>query len=220
MFPLGDASRRPQHQPIVTVGLIALNAFVFVLELQGGEPFIRRWSVVPVSLSGLNWLTVLVLTAMFLHAGWSHLFGNMLFLWAFGPQIEDAMGRGRFLGFYLLGGVVAFGAQIAVEPDSTIPMLGASGAIAAVMGAFLITYPRDRIRTLIIFGFLIGIRLIPALVWVGFWFLMQLFNEVGALATVHTGGVAYVAHIGGFVMGMASARLFENSERLGYQRWH
>jgi membrane associated rhomboid family serine protease len=218
MFPLGDASRRPQHQPLVTLGLIALNAAVFVLELQGGEPFIRRWAVVPFNLSGLNWLTVL--TAMFLHAGWSHLFGNMLFLWAFGPQIEDAMGRGRFLGFYLLGGLVAFGAQIAVDPNSTIPMLGASGAIAAVMGAFLITYPRDRIRTLIVFGFLIAIRLIPAIVLVGFWFLMQLFNEVGALATIHTGGVAYAAHMGGFVMGMVSARLFENSQRLAYQRWH
>jgi membrane associated rhomboid family serine protease len=216
MLPLGDASRRPAHVPVVTAGLIALNAAVFVLEIGGGEPFIREWALVPAEITaGQGWVTVF--TAMFLHAGWEHIIGNMVFLWAFGPPIEDAMGRGRYLVFYLLGGLVATVAQIAASPDSTIPNLGASGAIAAVMGAFLITYPRDQIRTLVFFGWFISLRLVPAMVLVGFWFLIQLFSEIGALATVETGGVAYAAHIGGFMAGLITARLFE-SARLDYQR--
>jgi len=218
MIPLRDDSRRPVHVPLVTAGLIGLNAAVFVLEILSGEPFIHQWSLVPAAIvAGNGWITMV--TAMFLHAGWAHILGNMLFLWTFGPQIEDVMGRGRYLVFYLLGGLAATVAQIAAGPASTIPILGASGAIAAVMGAFLITFPRDRIRTLLIFGWFITVRLIPAAVLVGFWFVTQLFSEVGALATMQTGGVAYVAHIGGFVMGMITARLFEDSARLVYQRW-
>jgi membrane associated rhomboid family serine protease len=218
MLPLGDASRRPVHAPLITGGIIAVNAAVFVLEILGGEPFIRQWALVPADIvSGQGWITVL--TAMFLHSGWGHILGNMVFLWAFGPQIEDVMGRGKYLVFYLLGGLVATIAQIAADPTSAIPNLGASGAIAAIMGAFLITYPRDRIRTLVFFGWFISVRLIPAIVLVGFWFLTQLFNEVGALATVQTGGVAYLAHIGGFVMGVVTARVFEDRARLAYQRW-
>jgi len=218
MIPLRDDSRRPVHVPLVTAGLIGLNAAVFVLEILSGEPFIHKWSLVPAAIvAGNGWITMV--TAMFLHAGWAHILGNMLFLWTFGPQIEDVMGRGRYLVFYLLGGLAATVAQIAAGPASTIPILGASGAIAAVMGAFLITFPRDRIRTLLIFGWFITVRLIPAAVLVGFWFVTQLFSEVGALATMQTGGVAYVAHIGGFVTGMITARLFEDSARLVYQRW-
>ena len=218
MIPFGDDSRRPVHVPLVTAGLIGLNAAAFVLEIFSGEPFIHQWSLVPAQIvAGNGWITMV--TAMFLHAGWAHILGNMVFLWTFGPQIEDVMGRGRYLVFYLLGGLAATVAQIAASPASTIPILGASGAIAAVMGAFLITFPRDRIRTLLIFGWFITVRLIPAAVLVGFWFLTQLFSEVGALATMQTGGVAYVAHIGGFVMGMITARLFEDSARLAYQRW-
>ena len=189
-----------------------------MLEILSGEPFIHQWSLVPAAIvAGKGWITMV--TAMFLHAGWAHILGNMVFLWTFGPQIEDVMGRGRYLVFYLLGGLAATVAQIAASPVSTIPILGASGAIAAVMGAFLITFPRDRIRTLLIFGWFITVRLIPAAALVGFWFVTQLFSELGALATVQTGGVAYVAHIGGFVMGMITARLFEDSARLAYQRW-
>ena len=217
MLPLGDASRRPVHVPVVTAGVIALNAGVFALEILGGEAFIRQWALVPADIiAGQRSLTIA--TAMFLHAGWEHLIGNMVFLWTFGPQIEDVMGRGRYLAFYLLGGLAATLAQIAASSTSTIPNLGASGAIAAVMGAFLITYPRDKIRTLVFFGWFVSIRVIPAMVLVGLWFVMQLFSEVGALATVQTGGVAYVAHIGGFVVGLITARLFEDSERLAYQR--
>jgi len=218
MIPFRDDSRRPVHVPLVTAGLIGLNAAVFVLEILSGEPFIHQWSLVPAAIvAGKGWITMV--TAMFLHAGWAHILGNMVFLWTFGPQIEDVMGRGRYLVFYLLGGLAATVAQIAASPVSTIPILGASGAIAAVMGAFLITFPRDRIRTLLIFGWFITVRLIPAAALVGFWFVAQLFSELGALATVQTGGVAYVAHIGGFVMGMITARLFEDSARLAYQRW-
>lgn len=215
MIPLGDASRRPGSIPFITVLIIVVNAFVFLLELMGGEAFVTRWSVVPADIvAGHHWITIL--TAMFLHGSWSHIIGNMVFLWAFGPEIEDAMNPLRYLGFYLLGGLVAMLAQVAVSPHSTIPNLGASGAIAAVMGAFLVTYPRDRIRTLLFFFVFVRITFIPASLLIGFWFLSQLFN-VGAVATVETGGVAYVAHIGGCLFGAVTARLFEDPRRVAMQ---
>ena len=138
-----------------------------------------------------------------------HILGNMVFLWVFGPEIEDVMGPVRYLVFYLLGGLAATIAQVLILPSSTMPNLGASGAIAAVMGTFLITYPRDRIRTLLLFGWFARVTVVPAIVLVGLWFLTQVFSQVGALATTQTGGVAYMAHIGGFVFGMALGRLFE-----------
>lgn len=145
-IPLGDASRRPVRMPAVTVLIILLNAVVFALELAGGQTFVMQWSVIPAQIaSGQHLITIL--TGMFMHGGWSHIIGNMIYLWAFGPEVEDAMGRWRYLGFYLAGGLAATLAQVAGNPHSTIPNLGASGAIAAVMGAFLVTYPRDRIRT-------------------------------------------------------------------------
>src|SRR5262249_53445160 len=147
-----------------------------------------------------------------MHGSWSHIIGNMVFLWAFGPEIEDAMGRPRYLVFYLLGGVVAMLAQIAASPNSTVPNLGASGAIAAVMGAFLVTFPRDRIRSLlVIFGF-VRVTFIPAAALIGVWFLMQLLS-LGTVATTQTGGVAYLAHIGGMIFGAVTARLFEYPRR-------
>jgi membrane associated rhomboid family serine protease len=139
----------------------------------------------------------------------------MLFFWVFGPEIEDVMGPLRYLTFYLLGGLVATAAQILIDPTSTVPNLGASGAIAGVMGAFLITYPRDRIRTILFLGWFVQIALIPAILLVGFWFLTQLFSEVGALAQVQSGGVAYMAHVGGFTFGALTARIFESRKR----RW-
>lgn len=212
MFPIGDASRRPKHFPVVTALIVGLNTLVFILELAGGPAFIRRWSLVPANImAGQDWITIL--TAMFMHAGWAHILGNMLFFWVFGPEIEDIMGPLRYMSFYLLGGLVANLAQIFMAPTSTIPNLGASGAIAAVMGAFLITYPRDQIRTILLIFYFLRITLIPAVILIGFWFLIQLFNEVGALATVQTGGVAYMAHIGGFIFGMMTARLFEIRQR-------
>jgi membrane associated rhomboid family serine protease len=213
MIPLSDASRRLVRFPIATLMIIAANIFVFLLELVGGDAFINRWAVTPaVIVSGQRWITIF--SAMFMHAGWEHIIGNMLFLWVFGPEIENAMGTLRFSTFYLLGGIIAFLAQIWADPTSTIPNLGASGAIAAVMGAFLVTYPRDRIKTVLVIGWFIRITFIPAIILVGFWFVTQLFSEVGALATVNAGGVAYMAHIGGFIFGALVARLFEDRRRL------
>jgi len=213
LIPLTDASRRPAHFPVVTVGIILVNFFVFVLELTGGDAFVLKWAAVPANIiAGHHWITVL--TAMFMHGSWSHILGNMVFLWAFGPEIEDSMNPLRYLVFYLVGGFVAMLAQIAISPSSTVPNLGASGAIAAVMGAFLVTYPRDRIRALLVIFVFVRVTLIPAALLIGFWFLIQLFN-VGSVAAVQTGGVAYVAHVGGFVFGVLTARLFTDSRRLG-----
>ena len=215
LIPLGDASRRPVNMPVVTVLIILVNVFVFVLELMDGEAFVVKWSAVPADIvSGHHWVTIL--TAMFMHGGWSHIIGNMVFLWAFGPEIEDAMGRWRYLVFYLAGGVIAMLAQIAASPHSTVPNLGASGAIAAVMGAFLVTYPSDRIRSILIILVFIRITRIPAALLIGFWFLTQLLNA-GAVAQVQTGGVAYLAHIGGFIYGAVTARLFEDRSRIALQ---
>ena len=208
MIPLRDASREPKRYPVVTTSLIVVNVLVFLLELAGGETFVRQWSVIPAEIAaGRHWITIL--TAMFMHAGWMHIIGNMVFLWAFGPEIEEAMGRFRYLIFYLLSGLAASLAQVAAMPSSTLPNLGASGAIAGVMGAFLITYPRDQIRTLVLFGWFARITLIPAALLIGLWFVIQLFSEVGAVASVQSGGVAYMAHVGGFIFGAGTARPFE-----------
>src|SRR5579864_905848 len=198
--------------PVVTASIILVNVLVFLLELTRGDAFVMEWSAIPAQIvSGHHWLTIL--TAMFMHGSWSHIIGNMIFLWAFGPEIEDAMGRGRYLVFYLLGGLVAMLAQIAADPHSTVPNLGASGAIAAVMGAFLITYPRDQIRSVLFIFVFARITFIPAALLIGFWFLTQLVHA-GAVAQVQTGGVAYLAHVGGFVFGAVTARLFEGSSRI------
>jgi membrane associated rhomboid family serine protease len=209
VIPLTDVTRRPSRVPAVTGAIIAANVVVFLLELGGGEPFVRKWSVIPADIVAGHHLVTLF-SGMFLHGSWSHILGNMVFLWAFGPEIEDAMGRGRYLAFYLLGGLAASAAQIAAAPGSTVPNLGASGAIAAVMGAFLVTYPRDRIRSLLIIVIFIRVTYIPAALLIGVWFLLQFLN----LGTVvqQTGGVAYAAHIGGFVFGAVTARLFERHQ--------
>jgi membrane associated rhomboid family serine protease len=220
MIPLGDVSRRPIRFPIATVTIIALNVFVFMLELAGGDDFILRWSLVPANIAAGQHLET-ILTSMFLHEGWEHIIGNMVFFWAFGPEIEDVMSSGRYVVFYLLGGVAAGLAQFAVDPTSTIPNLGASGAIAAVMGAFLVTYPRDQIRTVVLLGWFTRVTFVPAAILCGLWFVSQLFSGVGSLTQVDTGGVAYMAHIGGFAFGAITARLFESSypveeKRSGY----
>ena len=216
LIPLSDASRRPVRMPVVTASIILVNVLVFLLELTRGDAFVMEWSAIPAQIvSGHHWLTIL--TAMFMHGSWSHIIGNMIFLWAFGPEIEDAMGRGRYLVFYLLGGLVAMLAQIAADPHSTVPNLGASGAIAAVMGAFLITYPRDQIRSVLFIFVFARITFIPAALLIGFWFLTQLIHA-GAVAQVQTGGVAYLAHVGGFIFGAATARLFESRDRGSFSR--
>lgn len=212
LIPLTDVSRRPTRVPVVTALIILVNVVVFLLELMRGDAFVIEWSVIPAQItSGHHWITIL--TAMFMHGSWSHIIGNMIFLWAFAPEIEDAMGRGRYLVFYLMGGLVAMLAQVAADPHSTVPNLGASGAIAAVMGAFLVTYPRDRIKSVLFIFVFARITFIPAALLIGFWFLTQLVHA-GAVAKVQTGGVAYLAHIGGFVFGAVTARWFETSHRI------
>jgi membrane associated rhomboid family serine protease len=207
MIPLGDASRRLRRWPVVTVALIAANAWVFWQELQYGEQFVYMYSAVPARIAaGRGWGTIL--TAMFLHAGWLHILGNMVFFWAFGPAMEDAMGRFRFLVFYLVGGAVAMTAQVLAMPSSRVPNVGASGAIAAVMGAFIVTYPRDRIKTAIWFVLFVRVTYIPAVLLIGVWFLIQLFSAGQVAGHVQGGGVAYLAHVGGFLFGMVTGRLW------------
>ena len=159
LIPLKDASRQPVHYPYVTLGLVLANSFVFILELMGGQPFVQQWSAIPANItSGQGWITVV--TALFMHGGWLHIIGNMVFLWAFGREIEDTMNPARYLIFYLVGGVLSMLAQIMADPHSTIPNLGASGAIAAVMGAFVVTYPRDKIKTLVVIFFFASVTMI------------------------------------------------------------
>jgi len=215
MIPLGDVSRRPLHFPIVTMLIVVTNTLVFLLELAGGDDFVKQWSLVPADVvAGRHLITFL--TAMFLHGSWSHILGNMVFLWAFGPEIEDAMNPGRYLAFYLAGGVVSMLGQVLASPGSNVPTLGASGAIAAVMGAFLITYPRDKIRTVLLIGFFVTVTFVPAFLLIGLWFLIQLVS-VGSVATMASGGVAYMAHVSGVVFGAITARLFEDPSRLAEQ---
>jgi membrane associated rhomboid family serine protease len=156
---------------------------------------------------------------MFMHGGWLHIIFNMLFLWIFGNNIEDAMGRVRYLIFYLLGGVAAAGLQVAVSPDSTVPLVGASGAIAAVLGGYLLLYPHARVLTLFFF-FFIFILEIPAMVLLGVWVFLQFLPAVGQLATPELGeggGVAYFAHIGGFIFGLALVKLFAHRVSSNYR---
>src|SRR5437879_9603655 len=216
-IPLRDISRRPVHRPVRCVAFVTINVLWFVLELLGGDAFVQQWSVVPATIvAGQHWVTIL--TAMFMHGGWMHIIGNMVFLWAFGAEIEEAMGPVRYVAFYLLGGVVAFLAQVAAMSSSTVPNLGASGAIAAVMGAFLITYPRDRIRTLLLLGWFVTVTVIPAAVLIGIWFLIQLFSQAGSVVEAQSGGgVAYMAHVGGFVFGAITARFLEDPRRIAAQ---
>ena len=217
-IPLGDASRPPSRVAPVTILIVLLNLFVFLQELMYGDPFVRAWSVIPIRIMHGHHLITLV-TSMFMHGGWMHIIGNMVYLWAFGRAIEEAMGGFRFLLFYLAGGIVAMFAQVLGDPTSHLPCLGASGAIAAVMGAFIITFPRDRIRTILFFFIFFRVTFIPAVLLIGFWFLMQVLN-IGSVAEVRTGGVAYLAHVGGFLFGVITAKLFVSPRRITYSRFN
>ena len=159
-----------------------------------------------------SWL-LSVFVAMFLHGGWLHIAGNMLFLWVFGNNVEDRMGRLVYLPFYLAGGVAAAAAQIVTSPDSAIPNLGASGAVAAVLGAYLVMFPRHRVLSLVPIFFFLQLIELPAIVVLGFWFVLQLFNGVGSISSEVSGGVAYWAHVGGFVLGVVVALLFYRPQR-------
>lgn len=203
MFPIGDDNSSRRLQPVVTYALIAINVLFFIVELIAGDAFITAWSFVPSRFMANPPGDVLtIFTSMFMHAGWVHIGGNMLYLWIFGDNVEDRFGHLRYLAFYLVCGVAATCAQLVFSMGSTIPHLGASGAIAGVLGAYILLFPQRNIR--VIAGY--GIAEMPALVVIGLWFVLQLFSGVGSLgATADTGGVAFMAHIGGFIAGVVLA---------------
>ena len=212
VIPLADETRQSVRFPLVTVTLVVVNIIVFIWEIGASDAAILRYAVVPANLlQGRGGLTPL--TAMFLHAGFMHIIGNMVFLSAFAPAVEGAMGRVRFLVFYLLGGLAETAAQVAVAPASTVPQLGASGAIAAVMGAVLVTFPRDKIKVLWFLGIFVNVAYVPAFVLVGVWLLSQLLNQTAAVVHANSGGVAYMAHLGGAFFGILTARLFEGNAK-------
>jgi membrane associated rhomboid family serine protease len=206
MFPIGDDNSSRRSFPAVTYALIALNLLFFFVELGGGEAFIMRWAFVPARFSaGPAGDVPTVFTAMFMHAGWLHLLGNMLYLWIFGDNVEDRFGHVRFLIFYLLCGIAATFAQFAFASGSEIPNLGASGAIAGVLGAYILLFPGAQVRVLM--GR--GIVPMPALVVIGLWIALQFFSGIGSISSAgQTGGVAYMAHIGGFIAGFVLSFVF------------
>ncbi len=206
MFPIGDDNSSERTVPIVTYALIALNVLFFFVELSGGDPFIQRWSVVPNRLmANPSGDFITVFTSMFMHGGWVHLGGNMLYLWIFGDNVEDRFGHAKFALFYFICGIAATIAQVAFNAGSNIPNLGASGAIAGVLGSYLILFPRGQVKVLM--GR--GVVPMPALVVIGMWIVLQFINGVGSITqSAETGGVAYMAHIGGFVAGLALTFLF------------
>jgi membrane associated rhomboid family serine protease len=230
MIPLRDANPT-RRTPIVTLALIIACFVVFAYELgrlgSGGtaalDAFVSEWGIVPAELtaaweSGARLVdeAMTLITSQFLHGGWLHLLGNLLFLWIFGNNVEDRLGRIGFLGFYLVGGAIAGLTQVAIAPASTIPTIGASGAIAATLGAYLVLFPRARITSLVFLGFFYQLIDVPAVVVLAFWFLLQLIDGIASLGvTDASGGVAFFAHIGGFVFGAGVGLLIRAAGRRG-----
>jgi membrane associated rhomboid family serine protease len=223
MFPIGDERVAGGPPPLVTVGLIALNVLAFFVELSQPseaalQSFIQAWGVVPREYSTMQdiaptiplpfWSTLV--TSMFLHGGWMHLGGNMLYLWIFGDNLEKVMGAARFFVFYFVCGLAASLAHIAFGPGSSVPAVGASGAISGVLGGYLVLFPQNRIRVLTRGG----VAHVPAVMVLGFWIVIQLINGIGSMATTtETGGVAFMAHVGGFVAGVVLVKLMAPARR-------
>ena len=209
MFPIGDDDSSRRTVPLVTYALIALNVLFFFVEQSGGDAFVRQWAFVPRRFNANPAGDVLTLfTSMFMHAEWLHLGGNMLYLWIFGDNVEDSFGHIKFTIFYLLCGLAATFAQLAFSLGSTVPNLGASGAIAGVLGAYILLFPQGRVRVLQ------GQQVIqmPALMVIGLWIVLQFFSGIGSIAnTAQSGGVAYMAHIGGFLAGFVLTFFFRGS---------
>jgi membrane associated rhomboid family serine protease len=199
MLPIGDDDSGRRIFPVVTYGLIALNVLFFLVEMSGGDAFIMKWSFVPSRFVANPFVDFPTLfTSMFMHAGWVHLGGNMLYLWIFGDNVEDRFGSAKFVIFYLLCGLGATFAQLAFSLGSNVPNLGASGAIAGVLGAYILMFPQGRVRVLQ------GQQVIqvPALIVIGLWIVLQLFSGIGSISqSADSGGVAYMAHVGGFISG-------------------
>lgn len=200
MFPIGDDNSARRTVPLVTYALIVINVIFFFVELSGGDAFIQKWAFIPsrfLGNPGGDFLTIF--TSMFMHAGWVHLGGNMLYLWIFGDNVEDRFGHLKFIIFYLLAGVVAMFTQLAFNTGSDVPNLGASGAVAGVLGAYILMFPKGKVNVLM------GRGVIPLPAWmvIGLWIVLQLFSGIGSITdTAQTGGVAYMAHIGGFIAGL------------------
>jgi membrane associated rhomboid family serine protease len=209
MLPIGDDDSARMTVPLVTYALIALNALVFFLELTVGDAFIQKWAFVPsrfLANPGAGFPTLF--SSMFMHAGWLHLGGNMLYLWIFGDNVEDQFGHLKYLIFYLLCGLAATFAQLAFNMGSNIPNLGASGAIAGVLGAYILMFPGKQIKVLL--GN--SVASVSALIVIGGWIILQFFSGIGSIAnTADTGGVAFMAHIGGFVAGLLLTFLFRGN---------
>ncbi len=203
MFPIGDDNSGRRLVPYITYALIALNLLFFLVEVIGGDAFIGTWAFVPsrfLANPGGDFLTIF--TSMFMHAGWVHIGGNMLYLWIFGDNVEDRFGHFPYLVFYLICGIAATFAQLAFSIGSSVPNLGASGAIAGVLGAYILLFPKRRVTVLL--GY--GVVQVPALVVIGFWIVLQFFNGIGSIVvSTDSGGVAYMAHIGGFIAGLVLA---------------
>jgi len=234
MFPIGDEGTPPQRGfPIVNVTLIAINILVFFLQMAVGlDTSVMAYGTIPyeithgVDLTGnfgglpqqmINLpVQVTLITSMFMHGGWLHIGGNMLYLWIFGDNVEDAMGHVRFVIFYLLCGIGAAALQVAINQNATTPMVGASGAISGVLAAYLLMFPRQRVRVLVFLGIFVTVISLPALLVIGFWIVLQFISSAGSLGpqTAQTDGVAYFAHIGGFLTGAALAFLFRNDRAL------
>ena len=221
-----DAADPTSAIPVVTIGLIVVNFLVFFYELSLGgtqlDTFINAYSLVPCEYTqhcalyagtpSPFWITLL--SSMFMHAGWAHILGNMLFLFVFGLHVERAMGGVRYLAFYLICGLGANALEIATSVDSNAPGLGASGAIAGVLAGYFVLYPTSHIRALIPLGFFFWIARVPAWVFIGLWFLLQLVDGVASLSNATSGGIAYSAHVGGFVTGLLLVRLFAQRVRV------
>jgi len=225
-----DVADPTQDFPVVTVGLIVVNFIVFFYELALGgsqlNSFINAYSLVPCEYThqcavyagtpSPFWLTLF--SSMFLHAGWAHILGNMLFLFVFGIHVERSMGGLRYLAFYLICGLGANALEIAASAGSNLPGLGASGAISGVLAGYLLLYPASHVRTLIPLGFLYWAARVPAWIFIGLWFLLQLFSGIASISDATSGGVAYSAHVGGFVTGLLLVHLFAQSDRVNQLR--
>jgi membrane associated rhomboid family serine protease len=234
LIPISDDKTGRGTTPIVNYTLIAINVIVFILELTQGDQFIGGYSTVPYEIThgvdlvgathvpggvimqypGPSPIYLTLLTSMFMHAGFLHIAGNMLFLWIFGDNVEDNFGHVKYLVFYLLCGFAASFAQIAMDPDSKIPSLGASGAIAGVLGSYMLMFPRNRVRVIVPIIFIWTVVRLPAILVIGFWIIIQLFSQVASITsnTQSQGGVAYMAHIGGFLAGLILTLFFRTRE--------
>jgi membrane associated rhomboid family serine protease len=224
VIPIGDQNRGQRLKPYVNYGLIALNVLVFLYELtkseQGLLSFFLRFGVIPNEVANGQDLYTLI-TNLFIHGGWLHIGGNMLFLWIFGDNIEDIMGHARYLMFYLLCGIAANFGQILINTNSLQPLVGASGAISGVLAAYLVLFPTGKVKILLLLGWIPFIFFVPAWVEIGLWIILQFVNGIASLgvSTVETsGGVAYFAHVGGFIAGLILVWIFRDKDAYEQQK--